>query len=89
MDKITINNDYKAKFNHVISLNTNNGRHNNSQPNNRPNQFSSNNIQRQQPLTYSHPNNRNNNNTNRNLPYTPNTIQENYTPNYKAMEDKI
>ncbi|PKY34546.1 hypothetical protein RhiirB3_454375 [Rhizophagus irregularis] len=46
VDKITINDDYKTKFNHVISLNANKDRQNTSLPNNRQNHIPPNNTQR-------------------------------------------
>jgi uncharacterized coiled-coil protein SlyX len=88
VEKIIINDDCKTKFNHVISLNSSQGKHNISQPNNWPNESPQKFNQRPQSSRF-RPNYKNYNTANQDLQYTPSTSQNNSIPNNKAMEDRI
>ncbi|PKY54319.1 hypothetical protein RhiirA4_473060 [Rhizophagus irregularis] len=86
-EKITINDDYKTKFSHVISLNVNKKRQDEPSQNNRyqhPNQ-----RYKQQTSTQP-PNTKKPNESYRYDPsYTPPSTHHNNTPTYKDMEDRI
>ncbi|PKY51826.1 hypothetical protein RhiirA4_469089 [Rhizophagus irregularis] len=81
-EKITINDDYKSKYSHIISLNANKIRSNelnmgtNNQYRQQRTQNPSSTTSTQRSYRYDQQ-------------YIPPTLQQDQLPNYKAMEDKI